>query len=77
MPGLLIMNLPDRLHRRLKARAASHRRSLSREAQVILEEALRDAAGPPTLAELDRLRVRPTRPLTQDFLDEARRSGRP
>ncbi|MCK6526683.1 hypothetical protein L6R50_03735 [Myxococcota bacterium] len=77
MPGLLIKDLPDDLHRRLKARASALGRSMSREVMVILAEALEDRAGPPTLAEVDRLRVRGRRPLTQDLLDEARTTGRP
>lgn len=77
MPGLLIKDLPDRLHARLKARAALHRRSLAREALVILESALLDEAGPPTLEEIDALRVRGTHPLTDTILDRARTTGRP
>lgn len=77
MPGLLIKDLPADLHRRLKDRASLHRRSMSREAQVILEEALTDRAGPPPLAEIDRWRVRGARPLDRELLDRARREGRP
>ena len=77
MPGLLIKNLPDDLHDRLKRRAARHHRSLGKEALALLEEALRDRAGPPTLAEVDRLRVTGARPLRQELLDEARGTGRP
>ncbi len=77
MPGLLIKDLPKDLHRLLKERAAAHHRSMSREALLILEGSLRDRAGPPTLAEIDNLRVRGDRPLTQRLLDLARDSGRP
>lgn len=77
MTGLLIKDLPDDVHARLKDRAAAHRRSLSGEALTILEEALRDSAGPPTLAEVDRMRVKGKRPLTQELIDRARREGRP
>lgn len=77
MSGLLIKDLPEDLHRRLKERAAAHRRSMSREALLILEGSLRDRAGPPTLAEIDDLRVRGDRPLTQRLLDLARGTGRP
>ncbi|MFV2073600.1 MAG: Arc family DNA-binding protein [Thermoanaerobaculales bacterium] len=45
MAGLMIRELPDELHERLKERARVHRRSLSKEAIVILEEALGDRAG--------------------------------
>jgi plasmid stability protein len=77
MAGLLIKDLPEDLHRRLKERAAAHRRSMSREALLILEESLRDRAGPPSLDEIDDLRVRGDRPLTQRLIDQARGSGRP
>jgi hypothetical protein len=50
---------------------------LTREALVILEEALADRSGPPTLEQIDRLRVRGAAPLTQDLIDRARQSGRP
>ena len=77
MPGLLIKNFPEELHRRLKTRAAASRRSLQREALVMLENALRDPAGPPPLEEIDRLRLKPARPLTQNLIDRARAVGRP
>lgn len=77
MPGFLIKDLPEELHQRLKRRAEAHRRSLGREALTILEEALRDAAGPPSLEEIDRLRTHGSGPLTQALLDEARRLVRP
>lgn len=77
MPGLLIKNLTDELHARLKARASVNRRSLSSEALLLLEQGLADPAGPPPLEELDRLRVRGALPLTQDLLDRARSTGRP
>ncbi len=77
MPGLLIKDLPARLHLRLKARASANGRSLSREVIFLLAEALEDRAGPPSLAEVDRLRMQGKRPLTQDLLDEARSSGHP
>ena len=77
MPGLLIKNLPDELHTRLKARAAANRRSLSSEAIMLLQQGLADPAGPPRLEDLDRLRVRGSRPLTEELLDQARNTGRP
>ena len=77
MPGLLIKDVPDHIHALLKARSAVRRRSMSREALIILERALRDKAGPPTLEEIDAMRVRGSRLLTQDLIDEARESGRP
>ncbi len=76
MPGLLIKNFPDHLHVRLKAQAAANHRSLQREALALLEDALRDRAGPPALSEIDELRVRPARLLTQELIDRARAAGR-
>jgi len=76
MSGLLIKDLPKELHRKLKRRAAANRRSLSSEAIVILETALHDPSGPPTLADLDRLRTRGARPLRQSIIDRARRRER-
>ena len=77
MPDMLIRQVPDGLHRTLKRLAAANRRSLSREVLVILERALDERAGPPTLEEIDGLRVRGTRPLDQELLDRARALGRP
>ncbi|MBI5508205.1 MAG: hypothetical protein HY903_05580 [Deltaproteobacteria bacterium] len=76
MPGLLIKDLPARLHRRLRARAAAMHRSLGREALVILEEALDARAGPRGLAEIDALRQRGSRPLTDALLEAARKESR-
>ncbi|MDH3228125.1 MAG: hypothetical protein OEM67_13705 [Thermoleophilia bacterium] len=50
---------------------------MSSEVLVLLEAAVEDAAGPPTLAEVDRLRVRGRGFLTDEILAQARTSGRP
>jgi len=76
MAGLLIKELPSELHRKLKKRAEANRRSLSSEAITILETALDDRSGPPTLEQIDKLRVRGRRPLTQSIIDRARRRDR-
>lgn len=50
MAGLVIKNLPDELHRKLKARAAEHRRSMTQEVLQLLERGLADdetVAEPP------------------------------
>ncbi|HEV8304874.1 MAG TPA: Arc family DNA-binding protein [Gemmatimonadales bacterium] len=78
---LTLKNIPDALYRRLKARAAEHRRSLNSEVLVCLERAV---AAPP-LAPEDRIaRVQAVRerlaglpPLTDDLLAAAKRAGRP
>ena len=77
MAGLLIKDLPPALHDRLRARAAASHRSISREALVILQEALDERAGPPALEEVDALRQTGARPLTDDIVERARVEGRP
>jgi plasmid stability protein len=77
MPGLLLKDIPYNLHQQLKHQAKTHRRSLSSEAIQILEEALSDRAGPLTIEQIDRIRIRGRRPLTQKLLDEAIKKGRP
>jgi plasmid stability protein len=69
-------DLPEDIHRKLKARAEASRRSLSSEAIVILETALHQRSGPRTLAEIDPLRVRGQKPLRQAIIDRARRRER-
>lgn len=76
MAGLLIKDVPAHLHRKLKARAAANRRSLSGEALTILEAALHDRSGPLTVADIDRLRARGRRPLTNAILERARKRDR-
>jgi len=77
MASLMIRDLPPELHERLKDRAKANRRSLGKEALVILEEVLGNGDWPLSLEEIDRLRIRGARPLTQDLLDKAREAGRP
>ena len=40
MPGLSIKDVPAPVHRKLKRLASHHRRSMTQEALVLLEEAL-------------------------------------
>lgn len=40
MPDILIRNVPAALHSRLKAAAASHRRSVTQETIMLLDQAL-------------------------------------
>ena len=77
MSALLIKNIPEELHQRLKTRATARGRSMAREVLWILEQAVSDRAGPPPLAAIDQLRVRGNKLLTQEILDEARNDGRP
>ena len=63
MATLTIHNVPDRLHERLAARAAAHRRTVDAEALTVLGEALdalaRPAFDPESIvARLDAIRLR-------------------
>ena len=72
MPALLIKEMPPELHERLKRSAARHRRSMTKEALVLLEEALQApgvSAEPPSP-------FRARFPLTQELLDRAKDEGR-
>jgi hypothetical protein len=72
MAGLLIKDFPPALHRRLKEVAARHHRSMTREALVLLDEALQRAEPsghwPPP--------VKGRMPLTKRLIDWAKREGR-
>ena len=79
MATLTLKNIPEPLHEALKASAATHRRSLNREAIECLERSL---LGKPLdsaafLERVRRLRGQTPGRLTQGLLREARRSGRP
>ncbi len=72
MPGFVIKDLPAKLHRKLKAQATRHRRSMTKEVLVVLERAL---------SEEDRAQEIPPPfkgrfALTDEFIDKARREGR-
>jgi hypothetical protein len=72
MAGLAIKKLPPALHERLKQRAARNHRSMTKEVLAVLEQALgaeQDApkAPPPFKGRF---------PLTDRFLDKAKRAGR-
>lgn len=71
MPALVIKDLPVELHRRLKDDAAQHHRSMTQQAIVILEQGLhRVRTLPPFKA------YRGSFPLTNEFINEAKREGR-
>jgi len=79
MPSITIRDLPDRLHARLRERAARHRRSLNAEIVHTLDEAtVPDSADvEATLAELQRLRDEErVPPLTDAILREAKQGRR-
>ncbi len=70
MAALVIKNIPEGLHRRLKEEARRHRRSMKQEALIILEESLNiipiEFPDP----------VRGTSQLTQELIEAAIREGR-
>jgi plasmid stability protein len=72
MPDILIKDVPLPLHRKLKEVAARHRRSMTRQALVLLEESLRKAAEPVKLPRPFKGRL----PLTQKLIDQGKRVGR-
>ena len=80
MPTLTIKGMPDDLYRRLKERAAAHRRSLNSEILVALEQAVSTprADAETLLARADALRRTLRTPrLTEATLRAAKNSGRP
>ena len=72
MPALVIKDLPVELHRRLKDEAAQHHRSMTQEAIVILEQGLHRARPVPPFKA-----YRGAFSLTNEFINAAKRAGRP
>jgi hypothetical protein len=72
MPDILLKGVPDSLHRKLKTVATRHRRSMNREAIVLIEEALRQADASVDLPGPLKGRF----PLTPEFVERAKREGR-
>lgn len=71
MPALVIKDLPVELHRRLKEDALQCHRSMTQQAIVILEHGLqRVRAVPPFKA------FKGAFPLTNEFINAAKRQGR-
>jgi len=54
MATLIVKNLPDRLYRKLKARAKREHRSVTQEIRALLTEAL-DSAAPLSILQLQGL----------------------
>ena len=71
MPGIVIRDLPPDLHERLREEARRHHRSMAKEAVTILEDALGGNAARAYPAP-----VRLAFPLTDAFLNKAKRWGR-
>ena len=77
MATLHVRSFPDPLYRRLAKRAEEEHRTLSAEVVVLLKRELDERPKPQNavLAELDRLRFRPARPVPSslELLREDRR----
>lgn len=72
MPGLVIKDLPAKLHRKLKERAARHHRSMTKEVLAMIERALGEETTPKKVPAPFKGRFA----LTDEFIDQARREGR-
>ena len=72
MPSLLIKDLPADVHQWLKHEADVNRRSMTQQVIVLFEERMRKFKpvhfGAPVTTRA---------PLTSDFIDEAKKEGRP
>ena len=77
MPTLVVKNLPEPLHARLKAQAHAHHRSMTKEVIALIEQgilaprSIRSPARPlPPLVRLS------TGPLTTEWIEAAIAEGR-
>ena len=72
MPALLIKDLPADVHEWLKHEAEAHRRSMTQQVIVLFEERMHKFRpvhfGPP---------VKTRTPLTAEFINKAKKEGRP
>jgi hypothetical protein len=72
MPALLIKDLPADVHEWLKHEAEVHRRSMTQQVIVLFEERMRKFR-PVHFG----LAVKTRTPLTAQFIDSAKKEGRP
>lgn len=73
MPALLIKDLPEELHRKLKEEAARHHRSMTREALMLLERALTPYALSTMILPAP---VKPKMPISAEAIVETIRAAR-
>ena len=73
MPSLLIKNLPKSMHEQIKKLAQKHHRSMNKEVVVLLEDAISQ------FYEVKKFRpaFKGSIHLTNEFIDGAKREGRP
>ena len=74
MSAVLINNLPPALHKRLKSEAQVNHRSLNKEIIWRLEQTVTETPKNKTLSDI--IPVKTRRPLTNEFIDFAKRWGR-
>ena len=72
MAALVLKNLPDQVHKRLKKEAARNRRSMAQEAITILERSL--ASIPPVV--LPAKPIKPLKKITTAMILRGIREGR-
>jgi hypothetical protein len=72
MAALVLKNLPDRLHKRLKKEAERNRRSMAQQAITILERSLLEV--PPIV--LPEKPITPLKPITGKMVLDSIRAGR-
>lgn len=73
MPALVLKNIPEDLHRKLKLQAESNQRSMTRQAIFLLQQGVESSPAGRALT----LAIRPfkgKRPLTDEILEEARKA---
>ncbi|HEY8708894.1 MAG TPA: Arc family DNA-binding protein [Burkholderiaceae bacterium] len=78
MSTLVVKNLPDQLHERLKAQAQQHHRSITKEAIALIEQGLLAPRATASGAEasLPPLVRLPGGPLTAEWIEAAIADGR-
>jgi antitoxin FitA len=74
-----LKNIPEEIYEKIKVRAARNRRSINGEIIAILGEVMtpRCLAVEEFLSRADEIRARAKGAVTDDFLREAKREGRP
>lgn len=73
MASLLIKDIPKSLHKKLKELAEKHHRSMNKEAVVLLQGAISQAYEVGEFFPV----LKGTFGLTHEFIDKAKRQGRP
>lgn len=79
MSTLVVKNLPEQLHERLKAQAQQHHRSINKEAIALIEQGLlapRESAARANASPLPPLVRLPGGPLTAEWIEAAIADGR-